>query len=312
MQKNWFLIALLALCLVPLAQAQNLRSPGEFSDYAPMKYAGSLISSTNPVSVATGATAYSDALKLYGANRLVFDVTQTSARASSGTHNVTVQVSPDGSRWATAVALTAEVGPTSTQVLNEVLTFTAAASSRLTVVGIAPTNWVRLKFTAGTPATGSAGNITFTRAFCGYSFDGVSANRRPVNVLSMTKGNVVIGTTASTYLAVAGGATGYTDGIKIGDVTKAGFMVNMLTSTGSATTHSCKVQVSPNNVDWYDPVCEGADQYVYKTIGTWGATANTCKAFVVDGFLPAKYIRLYWTSEAGKDVTLGPIYCTTY
>ena len=308
--KPWtttFLFALVALLLVGSAFAQNLTDYSTFPRVAQMKYSGAYITSANPVELATSATAYSDALKVEGANKLVFDVTL--AAGGTDTHTVTVQVSPDGTTWATAVALTAEVGPTATQVLNEVLTFTASSvSKRLTCVGLPPTNYVRLKFTAGDPA---GTNLQFYPVFCTYSFDGPAGlGVRPVTVQAFKKNGVLIDST--NYLSVAGGAAGYTDGIKIGDAQYVGFCLNMISSTSSATTHSLKIQVSPDNSNWYDPEPEGTDQYIYKTIGSWGATANTCKAWLCSGFFPAKYVRLYWTSQSAKAVTLGPAFVMTY
>jgi hypothetical protein len=133
---------------------------------------------------------------------------------------------------------------------------------------------------------------------------------RPTVVQQAKKNGVYIDST--NYLSVAGGATGYTDGIKVSDASYFGVVANMLSSTAGASSHSAKIQVSPDNVNWYDPEPEGADQYIYKTIGSWGATANTCKAFVPSGFFPTKYVRFHWTSEAAKNVTLGPIYVITY
>lgn len=300
-------LALALLGAAPLA-AQNVRSPGNFAVVSYMNYGGAPITSANTISLTTSATKYSDALKCEGANRFVFDVTAVSGQTD--THTVTVQTSPDGVLWASAAAVVAEAGPTSTQVLNEVLTFTTCSSTkkRLTVVGVAPTNYVRLKFTAGTSASPA---VVFYPVFCTYSYDGTAYDRRPVKVRQMTKDGVLMDST--NHVHVAGGATGYTDGIKIEDCTTLAFTLNMVSSTSAATTHACKVQVSPDNVNWYDPVPEGSDQYIYSDLDAgWGATANTCRSWIVSGFLPAKYVRLYWTSEAAKDVVLGAAYCITY
>jgi hypothetical protein len=311
--KPWNLTLFVALLLavVGTSFAQQYNDPGTFATVAQMKYRGSYITSTNTVAPVTATTPlYSDALRVDGANRLVFDVKQTNAGASSGTHTAKVQVSPDGVYWGVPAAVVAEAGPTATQVLNETLTFTGAQSYRLTVVGVAPSNYVRLQFNAGTPASGT---ITFTEAYCTYSYDGPPGDRRQVKVQKFKKNGVEITAAAATDLAVAGGASGYTDGIKIEDCTTLAFALNMVSSTAGATTHAVKVQVSPDNTNWFDPVPEGSDQYIYKDLDAgWGATANTCRSWVVSGFLPAKYVRLYWTSEAAKDVTLGPIYCITY
>jgi hypothetical protein len=224
---------------------------------------------------------------------------------------VTVQTSTNGVNWAVAAAVVAEVGPTSTQVLNEVLTFTSATSKRLTVVGVVPSNYYRLKFTAGTPAAGVDPTLSFYPVFYCYSYDGSPGARRQVKVQRFKKNGVEID--ATNYLSVAGGATGYTDGIKIEDCSVLGFQVTMTSSTAGATTHACKVQVSPDNVNWYNPVPEGSDQYVYTDLDAgWGATALTIRSWIVSGFLPAKYVRLYWTSESAKDVVLGTMACITY
>lgn len=307
--KSWtklLSILVLALTLVGALNAQNTTAYNTFARSGYMNYGGAAITSANPITLTTSATKYSDSLKVDGANKIVFDVTL--AAGQTDTHTVTVQVSPDGVTWATCVALTAEVGPTATQVLNEVLTFTASSvSKRLTVVGVPPCQYVRLKFTAGSAAYPA---LSFYPVFYTYSFDGQIGNVRPIVTQKAKKNGVIIDST--NYLSVAGGAAGYTDGIKINDANVVGVVANMISSTSSATTHAAKIQVSPDNVNWYDPVPEGSDQYIYKTIGSWGATANTCKAFIVSGFFPAKYIRFYWASQAAKDVTLGPIFVITY
>jgi hypothetical protein len=308
MRSKILLVALLALALVSSVEAQNLRAPGCYATVIQVNYGGSPITSANTISLTTSATKYSDAIKCDGANRFVFDVTAVSGQTD--THTVTVQTSPDGTTWAVAAAVVAEVGPTSTQVLNEVLTFTTCSSTkkRLTCVGLCPTNYVRLKFTAGTSASPA---VVFYPVFCTYSYDGPAYDRRPVKVQQFTKSGVLMDTT--NHVHVAGGAAGYTDGIKIEDCSVLAFTLNMVSSTSSATTHACKVQVSPDNTNWYDPVPEGSDQYIYSDLDAgWGATANTCRSWVVSGFLPAKYVRLYWTSESGKDVVLGAAYCITY